>query len=428
MLKLVAAPSDSAPTRPTLRRNLTWTLTGQVSFMASRFLLAVLIARILDKEAVGVYTLAVSICAPLFEFAKLNLRAVQATDARDEIRFGTCIALRIATTAGVLAVVAGSCWLQELSWPKTAATLGLALVSTVDMLVDVVAGMLFKQEIMWRVGASQMIHAVLRPAALCVGMLVAGALAPAMFLMVVVSCLIAATFDLKSLRIVTKLTGESAAPDWNGHRLWRLFAAAGPLGVNALLDQSVMHAPRLVIEEFVSTEALGTYGACSLFMIAGAVPIIAASDALRPRMAKYFLDDRRRFAMTLGAFFAFTAAVGAAGMAASAWFGSFLLRIVFGPEFAGDEGLLFWMSCAGAVWYLSMTAHTAVLMTRRFVAQLPVSAASAAASLCCAWAWTPQFGVKGAAWACAAGFAVRMAGAVALLCWIVFREAPRDGE
>lgn len=421
MLQPVDVPENSPPAAPSLRVNVSWTLAGSTCFMASRFLMLVLVARLFDKQSVGVYALAMSICSPLFEGAKLNLRAVQATDARGETSFGSCLALRIVMTLGALVAVAAVCLADAMPWPKAAVVFGVALIFTADMTLDVIFGLMQRNEFMRRVGTSQMTQAAVRPAALAAAAIASGSLALSVLATAATAWFVIAASDAQSLRRSARDAKESARPDWSLGPLTRLFAVAGPLGLTAFLDQSVMHAPRWMIERFLGDEELGAYGACSLFMIAGAVVVIAMSDAVRPRLARYFAQDRRRFLRLLGGMLGASAALGVAGVLVALVFGSTLLGLIFGAEYAADARLLFWMSVAAAVWYLSMTVHVAVLAARRFVVQLPVSLLAAATSLFASWHWAPAYGAEGAAWACAAGFGVRMVGACALLAWTINR-------
>src|SRR6516165_2263483 len=96
-----------------LRINLLWTLAGNVIYAASQWGMLILLAKLSGPETVGQFALGLAITAPVFMLTNLQLRAVQATDARRDFLAGDYLALRLITTAvaclavGVLALAGG---------------------------------------------------------------------------------------------------------------------------------------------------------------------------------------------------------------------------------------------------------------------------------------------------------------------------------
>ncbi len=65
-----------------LRRNFAWNLLGETSYSLGQWLLLVLLARLQSPEIVGQFAYALAVTAPVYLLVGLNLRVVQATDAR----------------------------------------------------------------------------------------------------------------------------------------------------------------------------------------------------------------------------------------------------------------------------------------------------------------------------------------------------------
>ncbi len=59
----------------------------------------------MTPEVVGRFTLGMAITAPVYMFTNLNLRSVQATDARHEYQFGQYLALRLITILTALLII-----------------------------------------------------------------------------------------------------------------------------------------------------------------------------------------------------------------------------------------------------------------------------------------------------------------------------------
>src|SRR5688500_18644573 len=86
---LVAAVEERADVKATnpaagnsLRSNFAWTLTGNIGYAACQWGMLVLLAKMGSTEMVGQFALALAILTPILGFTNLQLRSVQATDAR----------------------------------------------------------------------------------------------------------------------------------------------------------------------------------------------------------------------------------------------------------------------------------------------------------------------------------------------------------
>src|SRR5271157_5932336 len=76
----------------TLRGNFTWTFAGNVVYSRSQWGMLMVLAKLGSPEMVGQFALGLAVTTPIIMFANLQLRGVQATDARREYRFGHYLA------------------------------------------------------------------------------------------------------------------------------------------------------------------------------------------------------------------------------------------------------------------------------------------------------------------------------------------------
>src|SRR4051794_13503685 len=86
------SPSAAAPS---LRFNFGWTFVGYSVYSLCQWGMVSILAKAGGAATVGQFALALAVSAPIFMFTNLQLRAVQATDARSEYRFSDYVGLRI---------------------------------------------------------------------------------------------------------------------------------------------------------------------------------------------------------------------------------------------------------------------------------------------------------------------------------------------
>lgn len=65
-----------------------WTFIGNVVYAGCQWGMLVVLTKLGSPEMVGQFALGLAITAPVFRFADLRLRNVQATDTRREYLFG----------------------------------------------------------------------------------------------------------------------------------------------------------------------------------------------------------------------------------------------------------------------------------------------------------------------------------------------------
>ncbi len=143
--------------RLSLRKNFTWTFAGNGVYAASQWGQLVLLAKLGSPETVGQFALALAICAPVIMFANLQLRSVQATDARHEYAFADYLGLRLMTTVAAYVVIIGIVMLSGYQQETALAILLIGLSKYFEAVSDVIFGLLQQQERMDRIAKSLMI-------------------------------------------------------------------------------------------------------------------------------------------------------------------------------------------------------------------------------------------------------------------------------
>ena len=110
---------------------------------------------------VGQFALGLAVAAPVFMFANLQLRAVQATDMHGEYRFCDYFTLRVLTTAAGLLMIAGLMSVLHYDRVTRDVILLVATAKSIECMSDVIGGLLQLHERLDQVARSLMIRGVL---------------------------------------------------------------------------------------------------------------------------------------------------------------------------------------------------------------------------------------------------------------------------
>ena len=106
-----------------LRVNFSWNLAGNLVYAACQWGIVVVLAKLTSPEMVGRFALGLAVTAPIIMLSNLQLRSVQATDARGEYQFGHYLGLRLVTTMLALMTIAAVAF-----WSKYPLQVGLVIL------------------------------------------------------------------------------------------------------------------------------------------------------------------------------------------------------------------------------------------------------------------------------------------------------------
>ena len=122
-----------------LGRSFGFALAGNVLYALSQWLLLVVLAKLGTPGIVGQFSFALAVTAPVILFSQLNLRGIQATDARGEFSFADYALLRgFMTVAALILIVGGCIWFGRADEAALIITVGTA--KAFDSVTDVIQG------------------------------------------------------------------------------------------------------------------------------------------------------------------------------------------------------------------------------------------------------------------------------------------------
>ena len=130
---------------PSLRRNFSWTLMGNVTYAACLWGILEVLTKLGEPETVGRFALGSAIANPVIMFSNLQLRAVLATDVNDTHEFRDYLGLRMVMLpiAYLVVVLIAVVFFQ----PQQILVIGLmGLVRVVEAFSDLAYGVAQKYE------------------------------------------------------------------------------------------------------------------------------------------------------------------------------------------------------------------------------------------------------------------------------------------
>ena len=435
-----STPSKSVPISPpgrrsatetvaarngSLRKNFSWMLAGNLIYAGCQWGILSLLAHLGTPAVVGQFVLALAVTAPIISFFLLQMRSVQATDARRDFQFGHYLALRLVALFAALAVVSTisitAGYEPRLLW----VILAVALSSCADGLSDICYGLLQQNERLDRVGRSMMLRGMLSLSAIGLTLFFTEQLAWAILAGAAARLLLVAGFDLRNVRRLLAEQHLDWRPCFEWPALWSLAKLAAPLGLVMTLVVLNNNIPRYFVERNLDEAALGIFGAIGYLSVVGTMIVGALGESVTPRLAKVFAQrDRAAFLRIYLRLVALGAGIGLAAIVVSAAAGPLILTLLYGPEYAAHGTLLVWMMTAAAVGYVASFSGYAITAARFFRAQLPLFLVVVGANaLACHWL-VPRFGLHGAAWSLLIAAAVQLTGIVAILGWALTAESP----
>ncbi len=416
-LLIATTTSTTSPKLPpSLRVNFAWTLAGNTIYMGCQWGMLVALAKLGSPEMVGQFAIGLAMSGPVMMFANLQLRAVQATDARGEYSFGNYFGLRVLTTLLALAVIAALAWTghgTQTAWVILITGVARAL----DAISDVIYGLMQRHEHMRTIAISMTAKGLLSLPAFALGIARTGSVVWAVAAMAVAWGGVLLAFDLP---MALRMRAGSPWHGWEWGKFRKLTRLSLPLGVVMLLLALSPNIPRYFLERFQGERELGIYAALAYIPVAGTAVIGALGQTLTSRLAQYYAArDSQAFVRLLGRAAAIGAALGAAMIAIAVVAGDHVISLVYRSQYAGNKGMLVVLMVSGGIGFVASFLGFGATAARRFRPQLPLLACVALTVLAMSAWLVPGRGGMGAAWALLAGSVVQLVLSAGLIVYAV---------
>jgi len=401
-----------------LRRNFAWTVVGNVVYAACQWGMLVALAKLGSPSLVGQFALGLAIGAPVMMLANLQLRSVQATDARNEYRFGDYLALRLATTALAFAAICLIAWLAGYRWQTALVVILVGVAKSVESFSDVIYGLMQKYERLDRIAIAMMLRGVGSVTVFALALWFTRSVAWAVVALAAWWSAVLLTYERQTGGELLKAFGAADArfaPSWERARMRQLAWLSLPLGVVMVLVSLNTNIPRYFVEHYLGEAALGYFAALAYVMVAGYTVMNALGQSAAPRLARYYQSDRAAFKRLLAKMMLVAAAVGAAGILVAVLWGRPLLTLLYRRDYAQHADVFVWVMIAAAISYMASMLGYGMTAARIFRAQVPLFAASALGIAFTCLLLLKSHGLIAGAYALAVGSGIGLLGTAVIL-------------
>lgn len=387
--------------RLSLRANFSWTFVGNVVYAACQWGMLMALAKLSSPGMVGIFALGLAITGPMFMFANLHLRTIQATDARQEYQFRDYLGVRLATTMLALLAIAGITQAVGYPWETGVVIIAVGCAKAFESISDIFYGLLQRLERMDRIAVGMMLKGMASLLALAVGVYLSGSVFWGVVGMAGAWAAVLALYDIPQGLYALRHSPASQAPAALSARVAvaaRLAWMALPLGIGILLVSLSTAIPRYFVERILGAESLGIFAAIAYIQAAGTTVISALAAAANPRLAQHYArNDAHAFRALLYRLVAIALALGSAGALVAWLIGSWILTLIYRPEYGAYNHIFVLVMVAAGIGYVGWFVGDAMTAVRRLRAQALLFLTMTIATIgACAWL-IPPFGLTGAA-------------------------------
>lgn len=401
-------PEDRAKALP-LWNNFSWTFAGTLVYTLCQWGMLSVLSKLGTPAVVGQFALGLAITAPIILFSNLQLRYVQATDARNEYAFGDYLGLRVVTTLLALVLILAIVSLSGYRLELIVLVLVVGLAKAFESVSDIYYGLLQRHERMDVIAFSMTVKGLLSLLALGLVFYLTHSLVWATVALAATWALILFAYDVpRSTQLFGVRRGETRLTklDWNAGTLWKLTYLTLPLGFVAALNSLNTNLPRYLTEQYLGERELGIFASLAYVTVSARLISGALGNSASPRLARFYAaGDRKAFGVLLLKLLAIGGLAGVVGILAAVFAGRWILGLLYTPEYAGYTGLFVWIMVATAFNYLTSVLNFGLVATRCFRAQALALAGVVGVTGVACLALIPQLGILGAGVALTVGMA-----------------------
>lgn len=410
-------PDETLPDRLSplsLKVNFAWTFLGNGLVAVCQLALLTLLLREAGDATTGQYIIALAISAPVFMFAGLDLRTLQATDSSGEVRFTEYLSLRLMSGSIALALVPVIAIAGGYRADTLAVVTGVGLGRFFLLISDTFNGLMQKSERMDRVAHSIVLKGVLSSVVLGATFLATGSLFAAVFAEAMTRFLVLALYDLPLGR---RLAREQGTDDISlasfrtvqPLRLKKLTLRSLPLAFKVMLVSLDTHVTRYFVTGMASLSAVGVFG--PIASGAGSASMVgkALNQSVSAKLGRLATaGEPRPFIQFVRRVQLLYLVLGVVGVGFTMVAGGPLLAIIR-PDLVVYQTVLTLVVVSVALDLQNGIVDMSLVAARRIAPLAPACGISVATSALGCWLLIPPFGLSGAAMAMIAGRLMRMA-------------------
>ena len=371
-------------------RNISWIFIANLIVSLTKWLIVVVIARVLTPEDVGAYSLAFAIGAPVTLFANMKLRSLFITEEKYDISDYLYSRSIVSVFAFIVLLL-----IALFIYPQYFYIIILVgLMKIFDLQSDMYYAIPHKEEDMNYIGKLMIIKHLLTFIAFFVTLLITKDL--------VISLIIQLIFQILFLYLIEKKNIEDKynvnSNTFIFKNIKKIIMMGLPLGFVQLLYSFNTSYPRYLLEFFESAEILGYFSAIAYILTIGNLMMNAVSQNFLPYLARK-LEKKEYKSFKKNVFInltIFSLGLGTILILFSYIFGEMFLSFIYGVEYAEYADILILMSFALTINFVSWNFDTALLALRYISVQPKISVVILVINLMVGYILISNYGIYGA--------------------------------
>lgn len=378
---------------PSLMRSAAWSVLGNAIFLCAQWGVLIILARSFPVGVMGAFALAIAIATPAFTFANLQLRVLVATDP---LRRHANVEYVLVRLGGVVAAT----FVSTAAWAALGGSTPLILMALViaakacESGSDLCLGFLQRAERNDIIAVSLILRGVATIAA-CLW-LTASVGTP----LAVVAGMAGANAAVLLFHDLPRSRRQSGAPGPVGscEGVPRLIRAGLPMGLTLLASTLAISVPRLFLERTLGLDAVAVYSALAYLVMTGSIAVAAVGAPFSTRLAAlHAAGDSAGFHALGRRLLAIAAGLGLLGTSLAVLCGDPLVRLIYGPAYAGHQAVLLILCLAGLAAMVSSAQGILMTATRIHGAQLTTGLIALVVLVLACAVLVPGHGLAGAA-------------------------------
>ena len=226
-----------------VQKSILWNSVGSLIYLATQWLITILVVRLAGVDAAGNLALAMSVGNLMYSIALFGMRNFQVSDIAEEYRNGVYIASRLITC--FVSVIIGTVYVLCMSYTAEQRwCIGIYCVfKASEALYDVYAGISQKVWRMDYIGKSWVIKGICTFVAFCGVLYLTKNIVFAILAMTIVSFVVILIYDIPKNREIAEISIL-----WKGKEIASLLYKCIPLLVYSMLTTAIATIPRLILE------------------------------------------------------------------------------------------------------------------------------------------------------------------------------------
>lgn len=334
---------------------------GNIIYLAAIWLMTVVVARLADYEAAGVFSLAMTITNMFCCISVFGMRPFQVSDVTVEFSDQVYFSSRIITGTVGMALCFLYCYLSGYSGYQIGVILLYMLFKTVEAFSDVSYGFFQKYDHFDYIFCSLTVKGIISILLFTLVLFFTGDLLITLLVMTVGASAIYVFYDLQHSR---RLVGSLLSRDFA--QISKLLSATLLLMVINLVTPVLIAIPRVYYEAHFGSELFGYYSSISAPTVVISTFVSCAMMPFLPRYAEYQIhyQQKRGYQLLVGTV-GFIVIFGAICYLLSLWLGDWALSILYTPEIVQHAAVLPSIVVSTTCSALVMCLSTLFIATRR---------------------------------------------------------------